>query len=335
VWKPLDASWEQGFNWLKTFQKRANHCRVPHGYKESNFPLGQWVSVQRVTKDKMSLERKRRLDEIGFVWDTLQSDWEEGFYHLQKYRNREGHCLVPQRHKENDFPLGQWVSVQRANKDKMSSERKSRLDDIGFIWDTLQSDWEGGFYYLKKYRDREGHCLVPQRHKENDFPLGQWVSRQRQNRINLSLERRERLESLGFVWTVLEANWEKGFFYLKSFRDREGHCRVPRKHTESGFNLGNWVVEQRLQRNKMSLERRERLDSVDFVWDPLEKAWENGFEHLIRYMRREGHCRVPKTFKENGFELGSWVSVQRANKRNISAERKSRLDGLGFLWKAR
>jgi hypothetical protein len=335
MWKPLDASWEQGFNCLKAFQKRETHCRVPRDHKEDNLPLGQWVSVQRANKEKMSLERRRRLDDIGFVWDALQSDWEEGFHNLQKYKNREGHCLVPQRHKEDNFPLGQWVSVQRANKEKMSLERRRRLDDIGFVWDTLQSDWEEGFHNLKKYKNREGHCLVPQRHKEDNFPLGQWVSRQRQKRSHLLIGRRERLESLGFVWTALEANWEKGFFYLKSFRGREGHCRVPRKHTVSGFNLGNWVVEQRLQRNKMSLERRERLDSVDFEWDPLEKAWENGFEHLTHYMRREGHCRVPKTFKENGFELGSWVSVQRANRRNISAGRKSRLDRLGFVWKAR
>ena len=97
----------------------------------------------------MSVERRSRLDDIGFVWDTLQSDWEEGFYSLQKYRDREGHCLVPQRHKEGNFPLGQWISVQRANKDKMSVERRSRLDDIGFVWDTLQSDWEEGFYNLQ------------------------------------------------------------------------------------------------------------------------------------------------------------------------------------------
>jgi hypothetical protein len=335
VWNPLDASWEEAFGYLKSFQKRESHCRVPRGHKESNFALGQWISVQRANKNKMSADRRSRLGDIGFVWNALQSDWEEGFCWLQKYKDREGHCRVSQRHTEGNFPLGQWTSVQRANKSKMSLERRSRLDGIGFVWGALQSDWEEGFCCLKEYRDREGHCRVSQRHREGGFPLGEWVSRQRQNRIHLLLERRERLEALGFVWDVLEANWESGFRYLKSYKDREGHCRVPRQHTESGFNLGNWVVEQRLQRNKMPLERRERLDRLDFVWDPREAAWENGFEHLTRYNRREGHCRVPKTFKENGFELGSWVSVQRANNGNISAERKSRLDGLGFVWKRR
>ena len=93
----------------------------------------------------------------------------------------------------------------------MSLERRSRLDGIGFVWEALQADWEEGFCCLNEYRDREGHCRVSQRHREGGFPLGEWVSRQRQNRIHLLLERRERLEALGFVWDVLEANWESGF----------------------------------------------------------------------------------------------------------------------------
>ena len=30
--------------------------------------------------------------------------------------------------------LGNWVQTQRANRDKMSEERKARLDSIGFQW---------------------------------------------------------------------------------------------------------------------------------------------------------------------------------------------------------
>ena len=29
--------------------------------------------------------------------------------------------------------LGQWVGVQRTNKDKMPTERRQRLDKIGFV----------------------------------------------------------------------------------------------------------------------------------------------------------------------------------------------------------
>ncbi len=83
----------------------------------------------------MSSERRQQLDEIGFVWDAREAAWEKGFNYLKIYRGRVGHCRVPKTHKEeNGFELGSWVSVQRKNKDKMSNERRERLDELGFVW---------------------------------------------------------------------------------------------------------------------------------------------------------------------------------------------------------
>jgi len=36
---------------------------------EGKYNLGAWVVVQRYRKDNLSVERKRRLDSIGFVWN--------------------------------------------------------------------------------------------------------------------------------------------------------------------------------------------------------------------------------------------------------------------------
>jgi hypothetical protein len=141
------------------------------------------------------------LDELGFVWDVLETDWEEGFNYLKAYNRTANHCNVPKMHKEKGFPLGIWVSEQRVNKDKMSSERRQRLDEIGFVWDAREAAWEKGLSYLKTYRDRVGHCRVPKTHKEeNGFELGSWVGVQRENKDEMSSERRQRLNELGFVW---------------------------------------------------------------------------------------------------------------------------------------
>jgi hypothetical protein len=58
----------------------------------------------------LSLIRRQRLDELGFIWDEREADWKEGFNYLKVYKNREGHCNVPKSHKENEFSLGLWVS---------------------------------------------------------------------------------------------------------------------------------------------------------------------------------------------------------------------------------
>jgi hypothetical protein len=143
------------------------------------------------------------LDKIGFDWDPYATDWEEGFAYLKGFNKREGHCRVPAKYKDkNGFRLGQWVRVQRVRMNKMASGRRKRLDAIGFIWDPFQTDWEEGFGYLKIYKKREGHCRVPQGYAENGFRLGVWVAHQRRIKSKLSKERRQRLNGLGFIWTI-------------------------------------------------------------------------------------------------------------------------------------
>jgi hypothetical protein len=110
------------------------HCRVPLGYKANGFPLGQWVSRQRAKARTLSVERRRRLDALGFVWDPFESLWENNFSLLKRYKERKGHCRVPFEYRENGYQLGHWVANLRAKADTLSVERHRRLDKPGFVW---------------------------------------------------------------------------------------------------------------------------------------------------------------------------------------------------------
>ena len=66
----------------------------------------------------------------------------------------------------------------------------------------------------------------------------------------------------------------------------------------------------------MPAERRQRLDAIGFVWDPLERRWEEGFAALSTFKAREGHCHVPSNHVEGTFRLGQWVGVQRTKQRH-------------------
>jgi Helicase associated domain len=127
--------WERGFTALSKFRAREGHCCPSRHFVESKFKLGQWVSVQRYRKDVLPVERKRRLDAIGFIWywrgDYL---WEQNFAALLKFKRRKGHCCVPTYYREGDLKLGWWVATQRRNRKVMSAERRTRLNKIGFVW---------------------------------------------------------------------------------------------------------------------------------------------------------------------------------------------------------
>ena len=138
-WDVLSDQWEEGFSHLKQFSDREGHCRVSRGYKtDDDYRLGQWVKDQRRAKDKMDPVRRQRLEALpGWSWDPFSDQWEDGFSHLKQFSDREGHCRVPQGYKtdDDDYRLGAWVSRQRANKDKMESDRRQRLEALpGWVW---------------------------------------------------------------------------------------------------------------------------------------------------------------------------------------------------------
>ena len=143
--------WEQGFATLRKFNAREGH-RLPSRYHvEGNFKLGQWVSVHRYREDQVPEQRKRRLNAIGFVLDYYDYRWEQGFTALLKFKRREGHCHVPTVHSEGNYKLGYWVSTQRRTKKEMSTERKARLNKIGFVWNENM----GAGAYLRTSRNRK------------------------------------------------------------------------------------------------------------------------------------------------------------------------------------
>ena len=64
----LEYQWEEGFKYLVAYQKEFGDCLVQYKYQYQGYGLGTWVSKQRSRKDKLSLERVKRLDALGFVW---------------------------------------------------------------------------------------------------------------------------------------------------------------------------------------------------------------------------------------------------------------------------
>jgi hypothetical protein len=143
------------------------------------------------------------------------------------------------------------------------------------------------------------------------------------------------IREAGICLDAIKNSWEAGFAALTRFKAREGHCRVLSTHVEDGFRLGGWVRYQRGNLDEIDKERRRRLEALGFVWDPHEAAWEHAFACLRAYKAREKHCRVPDRYIENGFRLGQWVGVQRSGKQQMSAERKRRLDKIGFVWRVK
>ena len=188
---------------------------------------------------------------------------------LENFAVKEGHARVSGNHKTEDrFLLGKWVNRQRRKKDSLSKERIDRLNDLGFIWDPLETDWEAAYSKLKRFYEANGHSRVNPKHKTGEeFPLGQWVAKQRRKKDSLSQEQKSRLDSLGFDWEPNRTYWEEGFSHLEMYVQQGGNVRVPIIYiSKDGYKLGNWVSNQRSNKNKLSPERISKLNSLGFIW---------------------------------------------------------------------
>ena len=95
---------------------------------------------RRVKKaGKLDVDRAKRLDDIGMVWDVLSYKWDQRYQLLIQYKQREGDCMVPFGHKENGENLGSWLDKQRQAKKagKLDGDNVQRLEDVGMVWDAM------------------------------------------------------------------------------------------------------------------------------------------------------------------------------------------------------
>ncbi|MFK5923321.1 MAG: Helicase associated domain protein [Verrucomicrobiota bacterium] len=329
------GSWEIQFQELVSYKEEYGDCLVPGSWE--NKQLANWVVNQRTIKKKEKLDgdRIKRLDELGFAWDTIELAWEIRFKELVDYKEGYGDCLVPHFWKENQ-QLGKWVAKQRVTRKigKLDGDKIKQLDELGFEWDLLQQAWEIRFQELVSYKEQNGDCLVPHFWKENQ-QLGKWVAKQRAKRKTGKLDddRIKRLNEISFAWDGIKEYWEQLFQELAAYKGEYGDCLVLKGWKNK--QLASWVNRLRdfNKRGKLDGDKIKRLDELGFVWEPDKLAWKIRFQELGAYKEEHGDCLVPARWAENK-QLASWVSVQRTIKikGNLDGDKIKRMDELGFVW---
>ena len=331
--------WPEMYQRLASYKKQFNSTLVPRTYCKSDPKLWAWVNRQRESrkKDTLSYDREKQLNELDFVWDI----WEDMYSHMMQYKEREGHCNVPQKHQEDGKNLGVWLNNQRQSRSNglLDANQETRLTEVEVVWDIQARQWENMYALLMQYKEREGDCNVPQKHKEDGKRLGVWLNNQRQSQTNgrrLDPDVEDRLTELGVVWDIQSKQWEEMFAVLLRYKEREGNCNAPfRYRTEDGVNLGMWLNNQRKAKKcgKLAPEKEKRLRKLGIVWSP-KSSWDGSYALLEQYKEREGHCEVPFRHKEDGQNLGNWLSKQRENKKSgkFDPSREKRLRDLGIVW---
>ena len=130
----ITPTWDERLVELERYKTEHGTCSVPQRQG-----LGRWVSRQRQNRrgGKMPEDRIKKLDDLGFNWDTtrgaiLLTTWDKRLKKLKAFEAEHGHCKVP----EKQGSLGIWAKNQRQNrkKGKLPEDLIQKLDDLGFNW---------------------------------------------------------------------------------------------------------------------------------------------------------------------------------------------------------
>jgi hypothetical protein len=81
---------------------------------------------------------------------------------------------------------------------------------------------------------------------------------------------------------------------MEMFAKLENYCQahgdylvVPQRYKE-GLSLRMWVASMCNRRDKLDSDRIARLESIGFIWNPLDQQWEEMFAKLKEYCRQHG-----------------------------------------------
>lgn len=191
----------------------------------------EYRAIQRgATSTMLNEERIAQLRNIGFEFSAKadkksipEVDWPTRLQHLESFKTEMGHLKIDPIY-DKFSNLGGWA-VDMSERYKRWQEGQEHvspemvdkfnlLSAMGFGFDIVRSrrgerSWDASFNLLKTYLAETGNTRVPHHYKA-DYRLGSWVAVQRKEykllsegkQSRLTQEHMERLQSVGFEWTV-------------------------------------------------------------------------------------------------------------------------------------
>lgn len=143
------------------------------------------------------VDKKKRCPYCDKGNETL---WDRGYEKLVEYKNSFGIVDVPKSLVFNGYKLGRWCLQQKIyyNKGELSQSRIDKLNSIGFVFDSLEEEWNRRYEQYKRYVSENKTLYVPKQTVYENENLGSWILTQKHRfKVGkLSEERIKKLETI-------------------------------------------------------------------------------------------------------------------------------------------
>lgn len=318
----LTASWDLMYKEAKRYYEINGSLDVQKRYKtEQGYSLGSWLATQRrVYKGDMygSLDETRieKLNSIGMQWDNfLEISFNKNYELARQYFEENGDLDIYVDYiSEDGTKLGAWICNLRQKRlsGGLPQDRVDKLNKISMIWDKMSYLWEQGYISAMDYYIKNGNLNVKSTYVDsNKYKLGAWLNTQKRlyRENKLTETQVNRLEDLSIQWmSKFQYQWEQGFKEAENYYRENGNLDVKSNYiTKSNFKLGAWISNQR---EKVTAERKQRLDSIGMVWSKIT-PWEEKYSLVNNFYKENGHLNIPSNYISDGVWISKWLNEQK------------------------
>lgn len=253
----------------------------------------------------------------------LEGSWDLYIKALKQYKEREGDCLVSQKHIEIvdgvKMALGNWCKyVRRMIKGNVSSklekEKEVQLNQIGFVWDVQKNVFENNIRSVSEYYSKYGK--YPSENMENSEirRLGKFIENEKnkmrgENYPDWKMKLIDKYLPNFSCKRKMEILFDEFIYYANIYKEKNGHMNIKAADVIDGYNIGNKYFNLRTayKKNILNQEKIDRLQEIGFIFEnKLDKQF-NDRMRLAREAVADGILIGCSNQMYKGINLYVWM----------------------------
>lgn len=185
------------------------------------------------------------------------------------------------------------------HKKKLTVEQINKLVSIGMVFGESNIDSNREIHYsaVKSYIERTGTTKIPSKLLDTDgVNLHIWLKRQFNYAHNGELpnEKAEKLRKIGVVLEQVDS-FEVGFAHANKYYNEHGNLLVKNGYVCNGnFNLYIWINNIRSNKERLSNNQIEKINSIGMIWNVMDYKWDEMFEEAKKFAVDGETLKIPR-----------------------------------------
>lgn len=334
------STWKIYYNYLNDYYTEHGNPYLPVDYTINNKNVYKWLRNQIYLYQNNSLSSSK-IKLLKLLDIPLEDGLEEGYWNYmysiaEKYYKCHKTLVMSDNEVFLKQPLGKWLSCQRRNRKYLTAEKIQKLNDIEMIWNLKEYKWQMHYLYLKQYYEKHGNVFVNYGYTVNGYNIYNWLLKQmnlyKTGELLVTKAILLRKINVPMELTYKMGQWEYMFSIAEKYFQENGNLNIVNNIIYLNENLGEWVQKQRDEKNKLTQDQIEKLNSIKMKWTYQDALWEVYYSFVLEFYNKNGHSNISTTYMKDGYRVGRWFLEQSRNKDKLSEDQIKKLDAVKIKW---